>query len=58
VLGNRTNLLDLGLDISGNEWAVATDPAIEVNKMISAYTKLILYCSPKFLMTSSTYWTR
>jgi hypothetical protein len=25
---------------------------------ISAYTKLILYFSPKFLMTSSTYWTR
>jgi hypothetical protein len=25
---------------------------------VSAYTKLILYFSPKFLMTSSTYWTR
>jgi nitronate monooxygenase len=26
--------------------------------LLSAYTKLILYFSPKFLMTSSTYWTR
>ena len=25
---------------------------------LSAYTKLILYFSPKFLITSSTYWTR
>jgi hypothetical protein len=25
---------------------------------VSAYTKLILYFSPKFLMISSTYWTR
>src|SRR2546426_8947400 len=26
--------------------------------VVSTYTKLILYFSPKFLMTSSTYWTR
>jgi hypothetical protein len=28
------------------------------NFLVSAYTKLILYFSPKFLMISSTYWTR
>ena len=34
VLGNRTNLLNVRLNISGNEWAVATYPALEIDKMV------------------------
>jgi hypothetical protein len=34
VLGNSANLLDVRLDICGNEWAVSTHPALKVDKMI------------------------
>ena len=34
VLGDRTNLLDVRLDISGNELAVSTYPAVEIDKMV------------------------
>ena len=34
VLGNRTNLLNVRLDISGNELAVSTYPALEIDKMV------------------------
>jgi hypothetical protein len=34
VLGNRTHLLNVRLDISGNELAVSTYPALEIDKMV------------------------
>jgi hypothetical protein len=34
VLGDRSNLLDVRLDISGNELAVSTYPAVEIDKMV------------------------
>src|SRR5437879_1955021 len=34
VLGNRTHLLNVRLDISGNELTVSTDPALEIDKMV------------------------
>ena len=34
VLGNSANLLDVRLDISGNELAVTTYPTLEIDKMI------------------------
>src|SRR4030095_2020516 len=34
VLGNRTNLLDVSLDIRGNESTIATHPALQVDKVI------------------------
>ena len=35
VLGDRTNLLDVRVDISGNELAVATYPAVEIDTMVA-----------------------
>ena len=34
VLGNGTSLLDVLLDISGNELAVSTHPALQIDKMV------------------------
>src|SRR5262249_36338917 len=34
VLGNGTNLLDVLLDISGNQLAVSTHPALQIDKMV------------------------
>src|SRR5215510_13600537 len=34
VLGNGTNLRDVLLDISGNKLAVATHPALQIDKMV------------------------
>ena len=34
MLGNGANLLDVRLDISGNELAVSTHPALEIDKMV------------------------
>src|SRR6476659_3921980 len=35
VLGDHTNLLDVRVDISVNELAVATYPAVEIDKMVA-----------------------
>ena len=34
MLGNGANLLDVPLDIRGNELAVSTHPALEIDKMV------------------------
>src|SRR5262249_15266958 len=34
VLGNRANLLDVRLDIRGDELAIAAHPALEIDKMV------------------------
>src|SRR2546425_3308182 len=61
VLGNSTNLLDVPLDISGNELTVSTHPALEIDKMVGmadatdALSDLLALLSEALVLTTGRF---